>query len=142
MKLHVITIGEPKLPYAKLGWSEYFQRIEHYYPIKATHIADKHNDVRHILQAAEGSYVVALSNFGRQFSSEAFAAYLKNQERHVKTLSLIIGGPDGLPEAVLKKADFTLSLSDLTLQHDLAMVVLLEAIYRACTINAGLPYHK
>jgi 23S rRNA (pseudouridine1915-N3)-methyltransferase len=142
MKLHIITIGEPKLPYARLGWDEYFKRIGHYYSISATHIPDKHNDSRHIFGAAEGSFLVALATSGTQFTSEQLAQYLQRQELHSKTLSLAIGGPDGLPQEVMRKAGFVLSLSELTFQHDLAMVVLLESIYRACTINAGIPYHK
>jgi 23S rRNA (pseudouridine1915-N3)-methyltransferase len=53
-----------------------------------------------------------------------------------------VGGPEGLPQAVIDQADLAWSLSKLTLPHDLAMVVLLEALYRASTISAGQPYHK
>jgi 23S rRNA (pseudouridine1915-N3)-methyltransferase len=59
-----------------------------------------------------------------------------------KELCFIIGGPEGLPSTVQAAMDFQWSLSRLTLPHDLAMVTLVETLYRASTINAGQPYHK
>jgi 23S rRNA (pseudouridine1915-N3)-methyltransferase len=54
----------------------------------------------------------------------------------------MIGGPEGLPAVVIEQLDYQWSLSKLTFPHDLAMVVTLEALYRASTIAAGSPYHK
>ena len=142
MKLHIITIGKPKLGYAQAGWDEYWARLKHYHQLRATHIADKHNDTAHILEAAGAAYIVALSIPGQQLSSEALATFLQKHELTGRETAFIIGGPDGLPAAVLDKADYQLSLGSLTLPHDLAMVVLLESLYRASTINTGQPYHK
>jgi 23S rRNA (pseudouridine1915-N3)-methyltransferase len=142
MKLNIITIGSPKLSYAKDGWQEYYGRLGHYHQIRATRVADKHNDATHILEAAANSYKVALEINGRQFSSPELAAWLDKRALDGRELSLLIGGPDGLPSEVLEKVDLKWSLSQLTLPHDLAMVVLLETLYRASTISAGQPYHK
>lgn len=142
MKLHIITIGQPKLTYAKSGWQEYYGRLKHYHSLRATHIADKHNDAAHILEAAANSYKVALSMEGRQFTSPQLAGFLAKQEQAGREASFIIGGPEGLPPQVIAAADYTWSLGDLTLPHDLAMVFLLETLYRASTINSGHPYHK
>jgi 23S rRNA (pseudouridine1915-N3)-methyltransferase len=142
MKLHIITIGQPKLDYAKRGWEEYWQRLKHYHAVRVTHIADKHNDAAHILEAAAASYKVALEIEGRQFSSPELAQLLDKRALDGREVSFIIGGPDGLPPEVRAVADLQWSFGKLTLPHDLAMVTLLEALYRASTISAGHPYHR
>ncbi len=142
MKLHIITIGQPKLDYAKLGWQEYWGRLKHYHDLRVTHIADKHNDEAHILEAAGNSYKIALEIEGKQFSSPELAKFLEKRALDGREVSLLIGGPDGLPQAVRDAADYQWSFGKLTLPHDLAMVTLLETLYRASTINAGQPYHR
>jgi 23S rRNA (pseudouridine1915-N3)-methyltransferase len=142
MKLHIITVGQPKLSYAKQGWEEYWERLRHYHKLRETHIDDKHNDADHILKAAENSYKVALVIKGKPLSSEDLAGFLEKRAMEGREISFIIGGPNGLPEDVIKQADYKWSFGPLTYPHDLAMVVLLESLYRASTINAGQPYHK
>jgi 23S rRNA (pseudouridine1915-N3)-methyltransferase len=142
MKLHIITVGKPKLGYAQAGWEEYWARLKRYHQLRATHIPDKHNDTAHILEAAGTAYIVVLSIPGRQLSSEGLASFLQKQGLTGRETAFIVGGPEGLPQAVLDKADYQLSLGSLTLPHDLAMVVLLESLYRASTISSSHPYHK
>ena len=142
MKLHIITIGQPKLSYAKEGWAEYWKRLEHYHQLRVTHIADKNNDAKHIMEAAENNYKVGLVIEGEQFSSHQLASFLEKRALDNKEVSFIIGGPDGLPAALHEELDLSWSFGALTLPHDLAMVVLLESLYRASTINAGQPYHR
>ncbi len=142
MKIHIITIGQPKLSYAKEGWDEYFARLKHYHQLRVTHIPDKHNDTQHLLEAAGNSYKVAMEIGGRQLSSPELAQWLDKRALDAREVSFIIGGPDGLPAEVLDQIDYKWSLGKHTLPHDLAMVSLLEALYRASTISAGHPYHK
>ncbi len=142
MKLHLITIGKPKLAYAQIGWEEYFKRLSHFHQVHATHVSDKQNDAAHILAAAGSAFKVALMIEGNQFSSESLADFLHKKARDGREVCFIIGGPDGLPPEVVTASDYQWSFSQLTLPHDLAMVVLLESLYRASSINAGLPYHK
>jgi 23S rRNA (pseudouridine1915-N3)-methyltransferase len=143
MRLHIITVGEPKLPYAKLGWEEYIKRLRHYHDLRVTHLADKWAyDARAILQAAGAAYKIALVIDGQQFTSPELAAFLEKRNLEAREICCIIGGPEGLPQAVVAEADCKLGLSRLTFPHDLAMVVLAEALYRASTITAGQPYHK
>lgn len=145
MKIHIVTIGEPKLAYAKAGWEEYIARLRHYHTVKVTHINDKYNDSEHILEAAKtGSnpYLVALTIDGPQLTSHLLADFIETKTNQARELCLIIGGPDGLPAKVVEKADKQLGLSALTFPHDLAMVVLAEALYRASTLNSGQPYHR
>lgn len=143
MKLHIITVGEPKLSYAKAGWQEYISRLKHYHDVRITHIADKWAyDGRYLRQMAGNAYTVALVIDGTQYTSPELSAFLEKRALDARTLCFIIGGPEGLPEEVILGADLTFGLSKLTFPHDLAMVVLAEALYRASTISAGHPYHK
>jgi 23S rRNA (pseudouridine1915-N3)-methyltransferase len=80
--------------------------------------------------------IVVLDEKGRDFTTIQFAALLKSET------VFVIGGADGLDEAVKKKADLLLRLSSLTLPHALAQVILLEQIYRAATLLVGHPYHR
>lgn len=142
MKLHIITIGKPKLSYAAQGFEEYTKRLQHYHSLRITHIPDKQNDATHILQTIGSSYLVALVIDGQQFSSLALAEFLDKRAREAREVCFVIGGPEGLPAEVIASADTTWGLSKLTFPHDLAMVVLAETLYRASTIGAGIPYHK
>ena len=142
MKIHLITIGQPKLAYAKLGWDEYLQRLGHYHQVRVTHIADKQNDTSHLLAALDTSYKVGLVIEGKPFSSRSLAAFLEKRALEGREVSFVIGGPTGLPSEVITHLDYVWSFSDLTFPHDLAMVILVETLYRSSTISAGQPYHK
>jgi 23S rRNA (pseudouridine1915-N3)-methyltransferase len=143
MKLRIITIGEPRLSYAKQGWDEYLKRLGRFHQLRTTHLADKWaNDSARILDTAGNAYKVILEIKGRGLSSEALAAFLEAHSQDGREICFIIGGPDGLPPEVIAKADLQWSFSDLTFPHDLAMVILAEALYRASSINAGHPYHR
>lgn len=143
MKIHIITVGSPRLNYAKTAWDEYFGRLKHQHQVRVTHLADKQNDAVHLLAAAGTSYKVALViDNGQQFSSPSLAAFLEKRSPEGREVSFIIGGPEGLPQSVIDQADLKWSFSDLTFPHDLAMIILLEALYRASSINQGLPYHR
>jgi 23S rRNA (pseudouridine1915-N3)-methyltransferase len=143
MKLHIVTVGEPKLPYAKTGWAEYAKRLGHYHTLRTTHLPDKHADSgEYFLRACGNAFKVALAVDGDQLSSPELAGFLGQRALKGRELCFMIGGPEGLPAEVVAAADMRLSLSALTFPHDLAMVVVAEALYRASSINAGHPYHK
>lgn len=143
MKLHLVTIGQPKLSYAKLGWQEYLSRLQRIHTVRTTHIADKHAyDTKKIAETVQGTFTVVLEIEGKNLSSEDLANFLRTRELDAREVSFVIGGPEGLPQEIRDHADFQWSFSKLTLPHDLAMVTLTEALYRASTINSGLPYHK
>jgi 23S rRNA (pseudouridine1915-N3)-methyltransferase len=142
MKLHIVTIGKPKLEYAKQGWEEYFRRLGRYHQVRVTHLADKYaNDAQKILETGSDSYRVGLIIDAEQLTSRQLAQFLEQRALEAQEVAFFIGGPDGLPALVQAAMDAKLSVSKLTFPHDLAMVVLLEALYRASTINAGSPYH-
>ena len=143
MKIHLVTVGKPKLDYAKLGFEEYFTRLTRLHTVRHTVIADKHAyDTTEILRTVQGTSLCILDIEGTEYTSENLAVFLQKRELESKEVSFLIGGPEGLPQTVRDAAQFSWSLGRLTLPHDLAMVVTLEALYRASTINAKLPYHK
>jgi 23S rRNA (pseudouridine1915-N3)-methyltransferase len=88
------------------------------------------------------SVVVALTRGGRAFTSEQFARQVGRWRQAARDVALLIGGAHGLPDTVLERAELQLSLSTMTLPHELARLVLLEQLYRAATILRGEPYHK
>jgi 23S rRNA (pseudouridine1915-N3)-methyltransferase len=141
MKLHIITVGSPKLSYAKLGWEEYWKRLGHYHQLRVTHIADRHTTIASLQAAIGTSTSVGLVINGQQFSSPGLASFLEKRALDGKEVSFIIGGPDGIPLPLQDKLNYQWSFGSLTYPHDLAMVMLLESLYRASTISAGLPYH-
>ena len=142
MKIHIVTVGKPKLPFAKIGWDEYLNRLKHHHDVRVTHIDDRQNTSKNILATIGKAYSLALVIDGQQLTSEELASFMEKRAQYGEELCFIIGGPDGLQPEVIGATDFQLGLSRLTFPHDMAMVVLLEALYRASTISAGHPYHK
>jgi 23S rRNA (pseudouridine1915-N3)-methyltransferase len=143
MRIHFITVGEPKLAYAKRGWDEYYTRLGHYHTVQLTRVDDRKATDELLLKLIDRSYAIPLDLKGMELSSEKLATKLESLGvQGEKEISFVIGGPDGFGDVVRKRADFLWKLSDLTLPHDLAMVVMLEALYRATTIVSGHPYHR
>ena len=88
------------------------------------------------------SYVIALDERGRQFTSEELAKKVSSWEGMGCDIALLVGGPNGLTDECRQRASELWSLSKLTLPHPLVRVFLAETLYRAYSISAGLPYHR
>ena len=88
-------------------------------------------------------HVILLAIEGKERSSEELSARLDDlMLRGSSDIAFVIGGSDGVSDDVRARADEMLSFGRITLPHNLARVVLLEQIYRACKISRGEPYHK
>ena len=85
---------------------------------------------------------VALDVKGKKVSTEALSQLLKQWIEQSQDVAIVIGGPDGLSDDVLKEATLKLSLSDLTFPHTLVKVMLVEQLYRAWSILKNHPYHR
>lgn len=86
--------------------------------------------------------IVALEVKGRDWSTPDLAGRLDEWKLGGRDVAFLIGGPDGLDERLLARADKRWSLSRLTLPHPLVRVVLAEQLYRAWTLTIGHPYHR
>lgn len=87
-------------------------------------------------------FVVLLDEQGRQLTSRDLANKLEEWQTVGQDLVFVIGGPDGVAESVHERANFTWSLSRLTLPHGLARVLFAEQLYRAWSLATGHPYHR
>ena len=91
---------------------------------------------------AGDAYTVALViQSGSQLNSPELASFLEKQELSAGEVCFVIGGPDGSAQEVIGACNFRWSLSPLTFPHDLAMVIVAEALYRALCIKSNHPYH-
>ena len=96
------------------------------------------------IQSAVGrsAHVVALDERGTTLTTQALAGRLAGWQLEGDGVALVIGGPDGLEPAFRQAAHERIRLSDLTLPHAMARVLLIEQLYRAWSINANHPYHR
>lgn len=137
LHIQIVQVGKTKDSYFRQAEDEYVKRLGRYGKTTVDTVAD---DEKILQRVNKDSYKIALVIEGKQFSSEEFADKLRDIGRtgHV---TFIIGGPHGLPKEVIDSSDFSLSFSKMTFTHQMIRVILLEQIYRACTIIEGKKYH-
>jgi 23S rRNA (pseudouridine1915-N3)-methyltransferase len=153
VRVRVVAVGRLKEPHWRAACDEYLKRLRAYASVEMVEVADRDisADVSRaviaegadLLRAVpEGSRVVALEVGGPQMTSEELAAWFSEAMLHGSSdVTFVVGGSAGLSPAVLARSDERLSLSKMTLPHQLARVVLLEQLYRAFRISRGEPYH-
>lgn len=153
MKLRIAAVGRLKEAHWRAAADEYLKRMRPYATVEVAEVSDRDissDAVR--AMAAEGadllraipdsSYVFALDLTGREVSSERLSADIARLMVDGRSdITFVIGGSAGLAPALLARADERLSLSRMTLPHQLARVVLLEQLYRAFRIMRNEPYH-
>ena len=145
MNWHIFAIGKPKLGFARAGVEEYAVRLRGFAPVTLEYLKASTREAESalLLARSEGMLRIVLDERGEEPTSRAFAAKIAAWEQEsVKSVAILIGGADGHTDALRRAAGWTWALSKLTLQHELALVVLYEQLYRAYTIKAGLPYHR
>jgi 23S rRNA (pseudouridine1915-N3)-methyltransferase len=155
MKLQFWSIGKLHETYVKDGVEDFTKRIRHYYPVEWNIIPAPKNagmlsdmDVQKKEAAVildwlkKDDYLVALEETGKQLSSEELASFIESRANEsVKQIVFLIGGVYGLDESVLRRANFSWSLSKLVFPHQLVRLILAEQVYRACTIIRNEKYH-
>jgi len=145
MQWHLFAIGKPKLSFARDGIEEYAKRLRPMANVTIEYLkpATREQESAALIRRSEGMYRIVMDERGEQCASREVAARIDQwEQQRVKSMALLIGGADGHSEELRGQADWIWSLSSLTFQHELALVVVLEQLYRAYTIKAGLPYHR
>jgi len=150
----IVAVGQRVPEWAQAAWTDYAKRFPHELKIelKAVKTEPRGSKTLETLYAAErarieaviprGTRVVALDERGTSVSTLMLADKLKAWQIGGGDVALVIGGPDGLDPAFRQAAHERISLSDLTLAHAFARVLLIEQLYRAWSVNANHPYHR
>ena len=148
LKITVIAVGKLKERFWKEACDEYIKRLKGYVNLTICELPDSSigqeaERIRARLDGLEQARVILLDIAGKEHSSEDLAHKLDDLAlKGTSHIVFIIGGSDGVDESVRARAKECMSFGPITLPHNLARVVLLEQIYRACKINRGEPYHK
>lgn len=153
MKVHLWALGAASDPWVTEGESIYVKRIERYMPFEYKCIPASKSKITEQVLAAESkwlfqqldttsTFLVILHESGKQLTSPQLATQLEKwrQGSH-KQVAFVIGSSYGFAPEVIKRADFILGLSLMTMPHMIARLVVLEQLYRACTIQKGESYH-
>ena len=145
MHWRIITVGKPGQPWVKDALDQYLKRLER--NTRVEHTIIKEGPLPQVEQSIQsaciGAFTVLLDERGKSLRSLELARWVEGQEiGGRKKVCVIIGGANGHSDALREWADETWSLSSFTLQHDMALVVMVEQIYRAYSILRGEPYHR
>lgn len=156
IRITVVAVGKLKERFWADACAEYLKRLKAYAKVEVKEIADidpakaggvdaaRDREGSAVLAAVpEQSHAILLAIEGKERSSEGLARRLDDLALTGKSdLTFIVGGSDGVSDAVRARANEQLSFGPITLPHNLARVVLLEQVYRAFKISRGEPYHK
>lgn len=155
MKIAFWSIGKNNEPYVKEGVEDFTRRISRYFKVEwsiipvpknaglLSELDLKKKEGETILEwLGKDDYLVALEERGKQISSEGLATFIQARANDsTKQLVFLIGGAYGIDEAVLQRANYKWSLSQLVFPHQLVRLILAEQVYRACTILKNEKYH-
>lgn len=155
MLIRVLAIGTRMPPWVDAGVKDYVRRLGPELRLQIEELALGKRSVnddgaravadegrRMLATIDDDDYVVALDVRGKSLATEDLARWLGERMSDGRGVVMLIGGPDGLAESCLKRANLRLSLSALTLPHALVRVVLAEQVYRALSVLKNHPYHR
>lgn len=155
MKITLLVVGKLKEDYWRQAETEYLKRLSAFVKFEIIELKEEsfnEKDNPETIKAKEAKkiteqltkikpdYLIAMDSNGKQFSSEQLANKLPIFEQQ-NNITILIGGPLGLDQTIIERANFTLSLSPLTFTHQMARIILEEQIYRAFMIKENRKYH-
>ncbi len=154
MRLTIVAVGQKVPDWAQTAYDDYAKRFppEIKVELKAVKTEPRASKTLDTLLLAEksrieaaiprGTHIVALDERGTNVTTLALAERLKAWQLSGDDVAIVIGGPDGLEAGFKKSAHERLRLSDLTLPHAFARVLLIEQLYRAWSVTINHPYHR
>ena len=155
MKIQFIWIGKSKDKEFTTLIDKYYKRLKHYTPAEIKTLKEVKNKGRNIdelkkqeaqlilNQIKSNDFLVLLDERGKQKTSIELSEWIQHKLNiSISRLVFVIGGAYGAHELLKERADHTLSLSHLTLTHDMARIFIIEQVYRAFTILRGEQYHN
>ncbi len=155
MKIRIIAVGTKMPAWVEQGYVEYAKRMPRDCVVELVELPlaqrGKNTDIARAMEKegeeilaaiGKGEQVIALDVKGKSWSTEQLAEQMANWRMSGNNYCLLIGGPDGLAPQCLAQAHMRWSLSALTLPHPLVRILVIEQLYRACSILQNHPYHK
>ena len=154
MKTILLLVGKTQNKNFQAGISDYSERITHYMPFEIKVIPELKNTrnlneeqqkVREgeliLKELQPADTVVLMDEHGKELRSIELAQWLRGKQNISRRLVFVIGGPYGFSPDVYARANEQLSLSKMTFSHQMVRLIMVEQLYRACTIIKGEPYH-
>ena len=142
MLLKLLVVGKVKDVHYQAKINEFMQRLNAFGKVEVVELKDDtvEKESNAILKALENErgWVVVLDERGKNITSVELAEKISSCDRKIV---MVIGGAFGFTDAVRQRADYLLALSKFTVTHEMARLILIEQLYRACTITAGKKYH-
>lgn len=148
-QIHIISVGKLNNNYQQIA-DHYQKLIKH--NLKSTEISYTKKLPSEQIKQFEGklikqyleekSYKIVLNVVGKEYNSHEFAKLMTGSMQSSQNIQLIIGGAFGLDKSIIDIANTQISLSKMTMTHQMAKIILLEQIYRAQAISENHPYHK
>lgn len=156
MRLRVMAIGTRMPSWVDEAFNDYWRRMRATWKLElielptasrretggAVQVAKNAEASRLLQLITPRDFLVTLDEHGTQKTTQELSQWLEQRRASGQDLAFMIGGPDGLAEEVLSRAQWRWSLSRLTLPHGLVRVMLAEQLYRASSVLAGHPYHR
>lgn len=152
LKVNIVCVGTIKEKFFTDAISEYSKRLSKFCKLQIVEVAEESKEQssekkieiesERLKNACRG-FIILLDRCKQEVSSEELSNMLDTlKSAGTSEISFVIGGSNGVSEEFKRQANKCVSFGKITFPHQLFRVVLLEQIYRAFTISAGLPYHK
>lgn len=159
LTIEILCVGKMSQKWFQDGLEEYRKRLGAFDKVQITEIPEHRvtsdsetlrkeavekegEQILRVLQDAKKARAVALCVEGKEYSSEELAGLIRETKQDFSRLIFVIGGSDGLSDSVKKACTVRMSMGRMTFPHQMARMILMEQLYRAETINAGMKYHK
>jgi 23S rRNA (pseudouridine1915-N3)-methyltransferase len=151
--IYILAPGPLKYPFVKEGLDYYLKgltkwiKVEAFFPKVKGSFSTREERLKAeeetlLKNLPEKTFLIILDERREGFTTKEFSEFLERLLSREKSITFLIGGPEGISENLKRKAHKSLKISDFTLNHELALLVLSEALYRAISLLKGHPYHR